>query len=133
MRSTKISFFLKRGINGKSLQTEIDQEVLQSWKEGRTSHDFINANMLELQETGYMSNRGRQNVGSYLVHHLKQDWREGARHFEELLVDNDVFSNWGNWLYIAGVGTDPRQRVFNPTKQARDYDPDLMFRSTWIS
>lgn len=70
--------------------------------------------MKELLHTGFMSNRGRQNVASYFVHNLQQDWRIGAAWFESQLIDYDVASNWGNWMYVAGVGNDPRQdRVFN--------------------
>lgn len=129
----EVKFFQKNGINNKENLIENDCEVLKSWKEGKTHDDFINANMIELNKTGYMSNRGRQNVGSYLVHCLKQDWREGAKYFEETLIDYDVFSNWGNWLYVAGVGTDPRSRVFNPIKQAKMYDPNREFQNFWLN
>ena len=80
-----------------------------------------------------MSNRGRQNVASYLVHELKIDWRRGARYFEKMLVDYDVFSNWGNWAYLGGVGNDPREnRVFNTQKQAEMYDSNKAYRNNWL-
>ena len=80
-----------------------------------------------------MSNRGRQNVASYLVHQLKLDWRRGAYYFEKMLIDYDVFSNWGNWSYLAGVGNDPREnRVFNTQKQAEMYDADKAYRKCWL-
>jgi deoxyribodipyrimidine photo-lyase len=80
-----------------------------------------------------MSNRGRQNVASYLCHDLGIDWRYGAAYFEEQLIDYDPASNWGNWAYVAGVGNDPREdRRFNPQKQAADYDPKKTYRNLWL-
>jgi deoxyribodipyrimidine photo-lyase len=111
-----------------------DPKTLQRWKEGRTVNDFVNANMIELAKSGWMSNRGRQNVASYLIHDLGQDWLAGAKHFEELLIDYDPCSNYGNWMYLAGVGNDPRpNRAFNLEKQAEYYDPDSKFRNLWLS
>jgi deoxyribodipyrimidine photo-lyase len=108
-------------------------QSLQDWITGNTPHAFINANMRELNATGFMSNRGRQNVASYLCHHLKLDWRWGAAYFEHALIDYDVCSNWGNWAYIAGVGNDPRpSRVFNIEKQAQDYDKKGEYRQLWL-
>jgi len=110
-----------------------DPKTLQRWKEGRTVDSFVNANMIELSRTGWMSNRGRQNVASYLIHDLGQDWLKGAKHFENLLIDYDPCSNYGNWMYLAGVGNDPRPiRTFNLKKQAEYYDPDLKFRNLWV-
>ena len=111
-----------------------DPKTLQRWKEGRTANAFVNANMIELGKTGWMSNRGRQNVASYLIHDLGQDWLTGAKHFEELLIDYDACSNYGNWMYLAGVGNDPRpNRAFNLEKQAEYYDSDEKFRTLWLS
>ena len=111
-----------------------DPKTFHRWKEGRTSNAFVNANMIELARTGWMSNRGRQNVASYLVHDLGQDWLAGARHFEEHLIDYDPCSNYGNWMYLGGVGNDPRpNRAFNLEKQAEYYDPDETFRKLWLS
>ena len=90
--------------------------------------------MLELKLTGFMSNRGRQNVASYFCNELNIDWRFGAAYFEQQLIDYDVCSNWGNWAYLAGVGNDPRQnRVFNIEKQAADYDKKKVFRNLWLN
>ena len=109
-------------------------KTFQRWKEGRTPNSFVNANMIELAKTGWMSNRGRQNVASYLVHDLGQDWLAGARHFEEHLIDYDPCSNYGNWMYLGGVGNDPRpNRAFNLEKQAQYYDPDQEFRKLWLA
>ena len=88
--------------------------------------------MRELKYTGFMSNRGRQNVASYLIDQFKFDWRIGAAWFEEQLIDYDVSSNWGNWAYLAGVGNDPRGgRQFNIEKQAELYDKKYVFRALW--
>lgn len=125
-------FFLPGGIRGLKKTTSWNQEVFDSWRFGETKDSFVNANMKELYHTGFMSNRGRQNVASYLVHDLKQDWRIGAAWFECTLLDYDVASNWGNWIYLAGVGNDPRQdRVFNTKKQADMYDPHGEYQSLW--
>ena len=94
--------------------------------------DFIDANMKELVQTGWMSNRGRQNVASYFSKQRKQNWVRGAEFFAKHLVDYDVESNWGNWQYLAGVGADPRDRDFNIQRQAEHYDPDFKYRNKWL-
>ena len=110
-----------------------DNTLLNAWIEGRTGIPFIDANMRELLLTGFQSNRGRQNVASFLVKSLGVDWRAGAEWFESQLIDFDVCSNWGNWSYVAGVGNDPRQdRYFQVIKQARDYDPKGIYVKTWL-
>ena len=88
--------------------------------------------MIELQKTGFMSNRGRQNVASYFCKNLQLDWRIGAAYFEKMLIDYDVHSNYGNWLYLAGIGNDARDRSFNTEKQAEQYDSDKKFRNLWL-
>ena len=88
--------------------------------------------MRELLATGFMSNRGRQIVASFLVRDLGLDWRFGAEHFESHLLDHDVCSNWGNWNYAAGVGSDPREdRYFNILKQGKSYDPEAAYIKIW--
>lgn len=110
-----------------------DSHLLNLWVEGRTGVPLIDANMRELAATGFMSNRGRQNVASFLVKDLKVNWQMGAEYFESLLIDYDPCSNWGNWNYIAGVGSDPREnRYFNILSQARKYDPDGTYVRTWL-
>lgn len=109
-----------------------EEELLDQWKQGLTDSPFINANMKELNQTGWMSNRGRQNVSSYLAKTLLIDWRKGAQYFEQALIDYDPSSNWGNWAYQAGVGQDPRQRKFNPEIQAKMYDPEFEYQRKWI-
>ncbi len=129
----KEKFFYKTGIGNILKNTNLDFERFKIWKEAKTNSDFINANMIELNETGFMSNRGRQNVASFLVNDLKVDYRLGAEYFESKLIDYDVYSNYGNWAYIAGVGNDPRKdRYFNPEKQANMYDSDCKFRNIWL-
>jgi deoxyribodipyrimidine photo-lyase len=125
--------FLKSGIKEKNTVTTFNKNDLSKWMNAQTGVDFIDANMLELKLTGFMSNRGRQNVASYLCNDLKLDWRYGAAYFEEQLIDYDVSNNWGNWAYLAGVGNDPRpHRYFNIEKQANDYDKDKSYRNLWI-
>ncbi len=107
-------------------------ENFEAWCTAKTGHPFIDAGMRELTTTSYLSNRMRQNLASYLIHDLGCDWRAGAAWFETHLIDFDVYSNQGNWLYLSGCGTDPRGgRRFNPDKQAKDYDPDGSYRALW--
>jgi deoxyribodipyrimidine photo-lyase len=88
--------------------------------------------MKELRQTGFSSNRMRQILASYWIYDMKGDWRAGAAWFESQLIDYDVYSNQGNWLYIAGRGTDPRGgRAFNVHKQMREYDPEGIFCKMW--
>lgn len=102
------------------------------WCQGNTPFALVNACMHELNETGYLSNRGRQIVASCLVNELGVDWRFGAAYFQQQLIDYDVASNWGNWQYIAGVGADPRGgRHFNIDKQTTQYDPDSIYIKQW--
>ncbi|WP_306640076.1 DASH family cryptochrome [Sanyastnella coralliicola] len=124
--------FWKAGIKGRAPKWRKDKRLLAQWAEGRTQDEFVNANMRELAKTGFMSNRGRQNVASYLVHDLGVDWRLGASLFEHFLIDYDPCSNYGNWIYVAGVGNDPRpNRKFNTQLQADRYDTNGKYRSRW--
>jgi deoxyribodipyrimidine photo-lyase len=127
-------FFLYEGIASEKVNSKsLNEKLLSHWINGTTESDFINANMLELKHTGFMSNRGRQNVASYFCNELNMDWRSGAAYFEEQLIDYDVCSNWGNWAYLAGVGNDPRgHRWFNIEKQAQDYDKKYIYRKLWL-
>ncbi|MDB4727979.1 DASH family cryptochrome [Saprospiraceae bacterium] len=124
--------FFKGGIQNRNILFRNNPKNFQKWATGTTSDPFVDANMRELLNTGWMSNRGRQNVGSYLVHQLKEDWRKGAAWFESLLIDYDPTSNYGNWMYVAGVGNDPRDRVFNMKTQAKRYDPNGDFQKLWL-
>lgn len=106
--------------------SERQQHKFQRWCAGQTGIDFVDANMQLLNKTGLMSNRGRQNVASYLIYDLGLDWRLGAAYFEQRLLDYDCASNWGNWAYIAGTGNSSERR-FNIAKQAQLYDADGSF------
>ena len=120
------------GILDKEYHWNTDIEIIETWINGETKDDFVNANMIELKETGWMSNRGRQNVASYFSKELLLDWRIGAAYFESMLIDYDVHSNYGNWMYVAGVGNDPRDRKFNTQLQAERYDANHKFRKIWL-
>ncbi len=110
-----------------------DWERFNLWREGKTGYPLIDANMRELLKTGFMSNRGRQNVASFLTKNLGINWQMGAEWFEYLLIDYDVYNNWGNWNYTAGVGNDARGfRYFNTTKQSKDYDPKGNYLRYWL-
>ena len=125
--------FHKNGLQPyKNVEFQNNPQKLEQWISGKTQSEFVNANMIELQKTGFMSNRGRQNVASYFCKNLKLDWRTGAAYFEEMLIDYDVHSNYGNWLYLAGIGNDARDRSFNTEKQAEQYDSDKKFRNLWL-
>jgi deoxyribodipyrimidine photo-lyase len=134
MKKYNVKFFQQAGIQSKGISVNKQNSYqLQEWIDGKTGVDFVDANMLELKQTGFMSNRGRQNVASYLCNDLKLDWRFGAAYFEQQLIDYDVCSNWGNWAYLAGVGNDPRgNRYFNIEKQAQDYDKNKAYRNLWL-
>ena len=129
----KDKFFNKDGIYGEDKEWSDDKDALLKWINGKTDEPFINANMIELSNTGFMSNRGRQNVANYLTKELKIDWRIGAEYFESMLIDYDVHSNYGNWLYNAGIGNDSMPfRKFNPKLQSERYDPDKSYEKTWL-
>ncbi len=120
---------IKHLMNKKWRRSKADFE---KWTKGNTGVPFVDANMRELNATGYMSNRGRQNVASYLAKDLQIEWWWGAMYFESILIDYDVCTNWCNWNYIAGIGNDPRDRAFNIIKQAHDYDPEAEYIKNWI-
>ncbi len=125
--------FLPGGIKDEPQPLRQDWERFQAWADGMTGIPFVDANMRELKSTGFMSNRGRQNVASFLVKDLGIDWRMGADYFESVLIDYDVCSNWGNWNYVAGVGNDPREnRYFSIPSQAERYDPKGAYVKLWL-
>ncbi len=126
--------FQKQGLaRNQNLNLKDDRNVFQKWADGKTGVPFIDANMRELNATGFMSNRGRQLVASFLVKDLNINWLLGAEYFESKLLDYDPCSNYGNWNYVAGVGNDPREdRYFNISKQAKNYDPNGDYVRTWL-
>lgn len=119
--------------NDNDKEDEVDG-ILRRLFAGITGMGLIDASQRELLYTGYTSNRARQNVASFLAKHLTIDWRYGAEWYEMLLVDYDVSSNWANWQYVAGVGNDPRgeARIFNPVKQAFEYDREGDYVRRWV-
>lgn len=120
------------GRNKQPPLTTFDALGFARWCNGETNYPLVNALMHQLVATGWMSNRGRQIAASCLVNELKLDWRYGAAFFEKHLIDYDTASNYGNWQYIAGVGSDPRGgRHFNLDKQTRQFDPDKTFITKW--
>ena len=126
--------FVRGGIKQKR-RTDLsnDLSLFRVWSEARTGMPLIDAAMTELNQTGFMSNRARQNAASFLINDLKINWQIGAEYFESKLIDYDPCSNWGNWMYLAGVGNDPRPaRYFNIIKQAQKYDPNGDYVKHWI-
>lgn len=106
---------------------------IEAWRQGRTGYPIVDAAMRQLRHEGWMHNRGRLLTASFLTKTLYVDWRVGARHFLDLLVDGDVANNQLNWQWTAGTGTDTRpNRVLNPTAQARRYDPDGAYVRRWV-
>merc|ERR1719198_2527443 len=130
-RSQGDKIFLPGGVTGDKSRWRSPSGALEKWKEGRTGDQLVDANMRELRATGFMSNRGRQNVASYLIFDLGVDWRYGASHFEEHLLDHDPCSNWGNWVAAAGL-TGQRVNKFNTKKQLNDYDPGREYVRHWL-
>ena len=124
--------FKAGGIQKKDRSWDVNEELFHAWASGKTGIPFIDANMRELNETGFMSNRGRQNVASFLAQNLNIDWRMGAEYFEQMLIDYDPASNYGNWAYNATVGHDPRNRYFNILNQAERYDKDGSYTKYWL-
>jgi deoxyribodipyrimidine photo-lyase len=124
--------FSNAGILRKKQLRTFEARDFARWCQGDTDCPLVNALMHQLVASGWMSNRGRQLAASYLVNEFNHDWRYGAAFFEKHLIDYDVGSNYGNWQYIAGVGTDPRGgRHFNQQKQAERHDPDGLFTAKW--
>ncbi|MBB3142979.1 DASH family cryptochrome [Halomonas organivorans] len=106
-------------------------DAFAAWCRGETGLPFVDAGMRELADTGWLSNRARQNVASFLVHDLNVDWRLGAAWFERCLIDYDAASNWGNWGYIAGRGRHVRAHRFEVLDQAECYDPHGDYAVRW--
>jgi deoxyribodipyrimidine photo-lyase len=112
-----------------------DGDALEAWKMGRTGYPLVDAGMRQLARTGWMHNRARLVVGSFLTKDLHIDWREGERHFARLLLDGEPAQNNGNWQWIASTGADPApyfRRLFNPMTQQRKFDPTGAYVRTWV-
>ncbi|MFZ5970062.1 MAG: DASH family cryptochrome [Bacteroidota bacterium] len=133
MKKYGVRSFHRDGLRAIAKTWKNDKTAYGRWCQGETGVAFVDANMRELLQTGFMSNRGRQIVASYLTKNLELDWRWGAAWFESRLIDYDVHSNWLNWAYIAGVGNDPRpNRYFNIERQSQTYDPQGLYRQLWL-
>lgn len=111
-----------------------DPDDIEAWKRGLTGYPFVDAGMRQLAAEGWMHNRSRMVVASFLVKDLQVDWRIGERHFAGLLIDFDPAQNAGNWQWVAGTGTDaaPYFRVFNPVTQSRRFDPEGSYIRRWV-
>ena len=103
--------------------------LFKKWKNGLTGYPIVDACMTQLNTTGYMHNRGRLIVASFLVKNLRIDWRYGEKYFARQLIDYDVYVNQGNWQWVAGTGADsqPYFRIFNPALQSAKYDKDATY------
>jgi len=110
-------------------------ELFAAWAAGRTGYPIVDAGMRQLLGEAYVHNRVRMIVASFLVKDLHLDWRRGARHFLRHLADGDLASNNHGWQWVAGTGTDPSPyyRVFNPTRQGRQFDPDGEYVRRWVT
>lgn len=117
-----------------AMQWQNDKTQFAAWQNGRTGFPVIDAAMRQLQTTGWMHNRARMIVASFLVKDLLIDWRWGERHFMQHLVDGDPAANNGGWQWSAGTGTDaaPYFRIFNPTTQSQKFDPDGRYIRQWV-
>jgi deoxyribodipyrimidine photo-lyase len=118
-----------------ALEWDTDAERLAAWKEGRTGYPLVDAAMRQLTTIGWMHNRARLTVGSFLTKDLHLDWREGEAHFMRYLLCGDEAQNNGNWQRIAGTGVDPQpffRRMYNPTLHQERYDPDGEYVRRWV-
>ncbi|SFZ91361.1 deoxyribodipyrimidine photo-lyase [Flaviramulus basaltis] len=111
-----------------------NEEEFKLWCEGKTGYPLVDAGMRQLNQTGFMHNRVRMLVGSFLCKHLLIDWRWGEAYFAEKLHDYDMASNIGNWQWVAGSGVDaaPYFRIFNPTTQIEKFDKKLEYIKKWV-
>jgi deoxyribodipyrimidine photo-lyase len=115
-------------------QFEDDPDGLAAWQDGRTGYPLVDAGMRQLTGQGWVHNRARMVVASFLAKHLLVDWREGARFFLQHLMDGDLPANNGGWQWVAGTGTDaaPYYRIFNPVTQAEKFDPAGDYIRRWV-
>jgi deoxyribodipyrimidine photo-lyase len=111
-----------------------DPDEFRAWCEGKTGYPIVDAGMRELNETGFIHNRARMIVASFLTKHLLIDWRWGEAYFAKKLLDYDLASNNGGWQWAAGTGCDaaPYFRIFNPELQTKKFDPELHYIRKWI-
>ncbi|PKV50946.1 deoxyribodipyrimidine photo-lyase [Aquimarina sp. MAR_2010_214] len=112
-----------------------NEQEFKKWMTGQTGYPLVDAGMRQLNQTGYMHNRVRMVVASFLCKHLLIDWRWGEAYFAEKLLDYDMSANIGNWQWAAGSGVDaaPYFRIFNPTTQIHKFDKQLTYINTWVN
>ncbi|HLP52986.1 MAG TPA: FAD-binding domain-containing protein, partial [Chitinophagales bacterium] len=117
-----------------SIQWENDEQKFAAWCQGRTGYPMVDAGMRELNATGFVHNRVRMVVASFLTKHLLIDWRWGEAYFADKLLDFDLAANNGGWQWAAGCGTDaaPYFRVFNPQLQMERFDPEMKYVKKWV-
>jgi len=119
----------------KNLNWNKDKDSIEAWQIGKTGYPIVDAAMRQLNQEGWMHNRGRLIVGSFLTKDLFIDWREGEAYFSKMLIDGDISNNNGNWQWIASVGVDPApvfRRIFNPTLQQEKFDPDAVYIKKYV-
>jgi deoxyribodipyrimidine photo-lyase len=116
------------------IQWRNDEREFEMWCAGETGYPLVDAGMRQLNQTGYMHNRVRMVVASFLVKHLLIDWRWGEAYFAQKLLDFELSSNVGNWQWAAGTGCDsaPYFRIFNPHEQLKKFDPKLEYVKKWV-
>lgn len=117
-----------------AIQWKNDENLFKKWCQGKTGYPIVDAGMRQLNKTGYIHNRVRMIVASFLTKHLLVDWRWGETYFAQKLLDYEQSSNIGNWQWAAGSGVDaaPYFRIFNPTEQAKKFDKDLKYIKKWV-
>ncbi|MCJ8210374.1 DASH family cryptochrome [Mucilaginibacter sp. RS28] len=128
-------FYKPEGFKKEAPEVAADQDVaFENWKNAHTGVPFIDASMTELNTTGFISNYSRQSLAAYLIRELKVDWTRGAAYFEEKLLDYSPSSNWGNWAFVAGVGSDPKEnRYFDLSKLNYDQAIHSAYIENWLS
>jgi deoxyribodipyrimidine photo-lyase len=117
-----------------NIQWRNNEKEFEAWCSGKTGYPIVDAGMRELNATGFMHNRVRMIVASFLTKHLLIDWRWGEAYFAEKLMDYELSSNNGNWQWVAGCGCDaaPYFRIFNPYEQVKRFDPELIYIKKWV-
>jgi deoxyribodipyrimidine photo-lyase len=112
-----------------------DTAQLEAWQKGQTGYPLVDAGMRELWHTGYMHNRVRMVVASFLIKHLRIHWKHGMDWFWDTLLDADLANNTASWQWVAGSGPDaaPFFRIFNPDTQAKTHDPDGIYVKSWLA
>ncbi len=116
------------------IEWEYDETTFRAWCDGRTGYPIVDAAMRQLNHIGYMHNRCRMIVASFLAKDLMNDWRMGERYFMLHLIDGDFASNSGGWGFSASAGVDPQPyfRIFNPLLQSEKFDPDGEYIRKWV-